>query len=149
MSRFEEFTLSVFSITRYWNKLATEEMREHGLKGAYALYLLALSGAKEEMTAARLAEITERDKADVSRAITRFQEEGLVKPMGKGHYRAPITLTPKGKKIATQIRKKASYALQIAGEGLSEEMRQNMYQTLAIISSNLKNMYEDNSLKSV
>ena len=29
MDRFEHFTLSVFSITRYWNKIATEEMRRN------------------------------------------------------------------------------------------------------------------------
>ena len=143
MSRFEQFTVSVFGITRYWNKIATEEMRKYGLKGAYALYLTVLASSTHEMTAARLSEVTQRDKADVSRAITRFQEKGLVEPYGQQHYRAPLILTKEGKKVASQIQKKATDALQSAGEGLSEEMRRSMYRALEIISANLKEMTEN------
>ena len=124
IDRFERFTLSVFAITRYWNKIATEEMRKHGLKGAYALYLVTLADAEEEITAAQLAEMTQRDKADGSR------------------YRAPIRLTEEGKDLAAEIRQKATAALQAAGEGLSEEMRQNMYQALDIIAGNMKEICE-------
>ena len=143
MARFEQFTVSVFSITRYWNKIATEEMKEHGLKGGYALYLIILADSEDDLTAARLSEITQRDKADVSRAIALFQKQGLVENYGENRYRAPIVLTAKGKKLTQTIRKKASHALEMAGEGLSEEMRQNMYQALEIIASNLKDMSED------
>ena len=80
IDRFERFTLSVFAITRYWNKIATEEMRKHGLKGAYALYLVTLADAEEELTAAQLAEMTQRDKADISRAVAVLQERGIAEP---------------------------------------------------------------------
>ncbi|MCR5283039.1 MAG: MarR family winged helix-turn-helix transcriptional regulator [Lachnospiraceae bacterium] len=143
MSRFEQFTVSVFSITRYWNKIASEEMRGLGLKGSYALYLITLSSDPNGITATRLAELTQRDKADVSRAISQFQQQGLVEAYGENRYRAPIVLTQKGKDLTGQIRKKAEHALQMAGEGLSEEMRQSMYQALEIIASNLKDMSED------
>ena len=142
MSRFEQFTVAVFSITRYWNKIATEEMKELGLKGGYALYLITLASADEEMTAARLCELTQRDKADVSRAIAKFQELGLVESYGESRYRAPIMLTSKGKELTQQISKKAQQALQMAGAGLSDEMRKNMYRALDIISANLKDMSE-------
>ena len=88
MSRFEQFTVSIFSITHCWNRIATEEMREHGLKGTYALYLLILDTADEGITAAQLCEITQRDKADVSRAVSLFKEKGLVEAYGKNRYRA-------------------------------------------------------------
>jgi DNA-binding MarR family transcriptional regulator len=140
MSRFEQFTVSVFTITHYWNRIATEEMREHGLKGTYALYLLTLSAAEEGITASQLCEMTQRDKADVSRAISLFQKKGFVEAYGENRYRAPIKLTPEGKKIAAKIREKADNALKAAGEGLSEEMRRNMYRALEIISGNLKEM---------
>ncbi|MCR5655548.1 MAG: MarR family transcriptional regulator [Lachnospiraceae bacterium] len=143
MSRFEQFSLSIFGITHYWNKIATEEMKEHGLKGAYAMYLIILANNEEEMTASRLSEITLRDKADVSRAIAQFQKQGIVESYGTTRYRAPIRLTDKGRTLAAQISKKASTAIQIAGEGLSEEMRKNMYQALDIISGNLKEMYKE------
>lgn len=138
MDRFEYFTLSVFSITRYWNKIATEEMRQHGLKGAYVLYLITLSDLEEPPTAARLAELTQRDKADVSRAISTFQKKGLVEPYGENRYRAPIRLTEAGMNLARDVRKKADSALQAAGQGLSEEMRRNMYQSLDIIAGNMR-----------
>ena len=41
-----------------------------------------------------------------------------------------------------EIRQKATAALQAAGEGLSEEMRQNMYQALDIIAGNMKEICE-------
>ena len=138
MDRFEYFTLSVFSITRYWNKIATEEMRQHGLKGAYVLYLITLSDLEEPPTAARLAELTQRDKADVSRAISTFQKMGFVEPYGENRYRAPLRLTEAGMKLARDVRKKADSALQAAGQGLSEEMRRNMYHSLDIIAENMR-----------
>ncbi len=143
MSRFEQFTVSIFSIAHYWNKIATEEMREHGLKGTYAFYLLTLYTAGDSITAAKLCEMTQRDKADVSRAVSLFQEKGFVEAYGENRYRAPIKLTAKGKRIAAKIRKKADSALQTAGEGLSDEMRRNMYEALDIISANLREMCVD------
>ena len=142
MDRFEHFTLSVFSITRYWNKIATEEMRQHGLKGAYVLYLITLSDLEEPPTAARLAELTQRDKADVSRAIATFQKRGFVEPYGENRYRAPIRLTEAGMNLARDVRQKADSALQQAGQGLSEEMRRDMYQSLDIIAGNMKEICE-------
>lgn len=142
MDRFERFTLSVFSITRYWNRIAAEAMGYYGLKGAYALYLLTLNDAKGEITAAQLAEICQRDKADVSRAIASFQEKGIIEPYGKNRYRAPIVLTPEGRELTMEIRKKAQSALLAAGEGLSDEMRGNMYQALDIIAENMRAICE-------
>ncbi len=118
-------------------------MREHGLKGAYALYLLILDTAGSDITAAKLCEMTQRDKADVSRAVSLFQEKGFVEAYGENRYRAPIKLTDKGKSIAAKIREKADSALQTAGAGLSDEMRSNMYKALEIISENLREMCDD------
>ncbi len=108
------------------------------MKGSYALYLIILAGEKEDTTAARLVEITQRDKADVSRAIAMFQEKGIVEPFGGNRYRAPVVLTEKGRELAELIRKKASMALEAAGQGLSDEMRRNMYQALDLIAENMK-----------
>ena len=54
-----------------------------------------------------------------------------------------ITLTDKGRETAAKIREKADSALKTAGEGLSDDMRRNMYKALEIISSNLRDMCED------
>ena len=146
MDRFERFTLSIFSITRYWNKIATEEMRPYGMRGSYALYLVALLNAGEEPTAARLAEMVQRDKADVSRAIDMLQKKGIVEPYGMNRYRAPIRLTEEGRALAGHVEQKAARALGLAGQGLTEEMRQNMYQALDIISENMKDSCEGEML---
>ncbi|MCR5369836.1 MAG: MarR family transcriptional regulator [Clostridium sp.] len=142
MDRFERFTLSVFTITRYWNKIAAEEMGKHGLKGAYALYLVMLADAEEPVTAARLAEMTQRDKADISRAVAAFQQKGIVEPYGTSRYRAPICLTEEGRLLAEEIRHRADLALNAAGQGLSEEMRQTMYRSLDIIADNMREICE-------
>ena len=82
-NRFEHFTLDIFNISRYWNKIATEEMKKYGLRGTHALYLLMLDGYEGEITAARLADLCQRDKADVSRALTDFQKKEILEKTEK------------------------------------------------------------------
>ena len=77
-NRFEHFSLDIFNISRYWNKIATEEMKKYGLRGTHALYLLLLDGYEGEITAARLADLCQRDKADVSRALADFQKKDIL-----------------------------------------------------------------------
>ena len=111
-NRFEHFTLDIFNISRYWNRIATEEMKKYGLRGTHALYLLLLDGYEEEITAARLADLCQRDKADVSRAIADFQKKGIVEPYTGSRYRVSPRLTPLGRTIAGQIRSRAEVALE-------------------------------------
>ncbi len=141
--RFERFSSAIFKITHYWRKLASEEMKKHGLKGSYALYFVTLSNSEDEMTAAMLAKACARDKADVSRAISTLQKKGFIKPYPKGAYRAPILLTEEGKNTASQINKRASLALVLAGEGLSEKDRHIMQDALSLISENLEEISEN------
>lgn len=142
IDRFERFTLSIFSISRYWNKIATEEMKKYGLRGAYALYLIMIAGYEGNLTASKLADLCQRDKADVSRAMSIFQEKEILEPYKGARYRATLTLTEKGKEIARQINSRAGLALQQAGKGLSEELRENMYQSLDIIADNMREICE-------
>ncbi len=138
IERFERFTLSIFNINSYWNKIATEGMKEYGLRGAYALYLVILAGYGGTITATGLAELCQRDKADVSRALAAFQKKGLLEPYEGPKYRATPVLSAKGRELAAQISGKANVALEQAGQGLSDEMRENMYKSLDIIAANMK-----------
>lgn len=138
IDRFERFTLAIFHISRYWNKIATDEMKKYGLRGSYALYLLMIAGYEGDLTAAKLAAVCQRDKADVSRAMAIFQEKGILEPYKGAKYRAILKLTEKGTELAGQINRRAGIALQQAGNGLSEEMRENMYQSLDIIAANMR-----------
>ena len=102
--RFEHFTLDIFNISRYWNRIATEEMKKYGLRGTHALYLLLLDGYEEEITAARLADL------------------GTVAVAG-----------------ATV----AEVALDLAGQGITDEMRGNMYHCLDLIAANMRGICEE------
>ena len=137
-NRFEHFSLSIFRISHYWSKIATEEMKKHGLKGAYAIYLVTLLNYDGEMTSAKLAELCQRDKADVSRAITTFYEQGLLERPVSNNYRAVLKLSDKGITIARQVNARADLAIQLASKGVSDAMRADMYESLDIISDNLK-----------
>ena len=124
-NRFEHFSLDIFNISRYWNKIATDEMKKYSLRGTHALYLLMLDGYEGEITAARLADLCQRDKADVSRALADFQKKRILEPYSGPRYRATPKLTPLGRSIASQIRARATVALDLAGQGITEEMRQS------------------------
>ena len=135
--------MALFNISHYWNRIAAEEMKKHDLKGAYALYLITLYNHPEEMTAAKLAELCKRDKADVSRAVTLFQKKGIAEPYGTNRYRAPIRLTEYGEEVARQVKSRADLALTAAGQGMDDEMRSHMYKCLDIIASNMKEISEN------
>ncbi len=138
IDRFERFTSAIFTLHHSWNRIATEEMKRHGLKGAYAFYLVTIADADRDITAAQLTELCQRDKADVSRAIAVFQEKGILEKQSGNRYRMALRLTEKGRCLADEIRQQVADVLESAGQGLSEEMRENMYRSLSLIAENLK-----------
>ncbi len=137
IDRFERFTFAIFTLHHSWNRIATEEMKRHGLKGTYALYLVTIADAGQDITAAQLAELCRRDKADVSRAVAVFLDKGILEKQDGNRYRMALKLTEKGQALAAEIRQQVADVLESAGRGLSEEMRENMYQSLALIAENL------------
>ena len=140
INRFEHFTMDIFSITRSWNRLANEEMKKYGLRGAYGLYLVMIAGSEGQITAAKLADLCQRDKADVSRAVAAFQKKGILEPYGESKYRASLILTKEGKELASQISRRASEVIGQAGQDISQEMRENMYQCLDSIALRMREM---------
>ena len=78
VQRFERFSVAIADISRYWHKIAAEEMEKHGLKGAHSIYLTTLCRFPEGITAARLGELCGRDKAEVSRAVTLMTKNHLI-----------------------------------------------------------------------
>ena len=142
LDRFERFSRAIAEIDRCWHKLASEEMEAYGLKGPYAVYLMAILRSPEGITSAQLCDLSGRDKADVSRAISVMEQKGLVKREGDGSklYRARLTLTPQGKDAARQVSRRASMAVERAGQGYSEEQREIFWQVLDTIAGNLQDM---------
>lgn len=140
LNRFQHFTLNIFRISRYWNVIANEVMKKYDLKGVYALYLIILYHNSEGITAAKIADLSCRDKAEISRAVSAFEEQGLIAEKNSSNYRAPLRLSQKGMKIAGAIESKVFQAVTQASGEISDKDRQNMYECLDIIADNLKKL---------
>ena len=140
IERFENFSYSINGIYRYVLKIEREEMEKFGYRGSYALYLAIMSHFPEGLTATRLAELSDRDKAGISRTLAEMEENGLVsRQTNKNNfYRAKLVLTEKGKKVSDFVREKAISAVSEAGAGISDEDRRVFYECLFTIASNLK-----------
>lgn len=139
MDRFEQFTSAISVITRYIQKLERDEMEKHGLRGAFAQYLLVMNRHPEGITAATVCELCDKDKAAVSRILTEMEAKGLIVRESAGSaYRAQLVLTEAGKEAAEFVRRRASIAVELAGEGIADENRKQFYSTLNLIASNLQ-----------
>lgn len=145
VDRFERFSFAVYELSRYWHKIAADEMEKYGLKGPYAIYFTTLYRSPEGITAARLSEISGRDKSDVSRAITAMEAKGLVAKEGgnRNQYRALLKLTQAGRQAAAQINERARVAVELGGRGLTPENREIFYSALEQIVSNLQTLSEE------
>lgn len=137
VDRFERFSLAISHINRFWHKLAGEEMAKYGLKGPHATYLLTLSRYPEGLTAAQLCDLNGKDKADVSRMLNIMAEKGLVRREGAA-YRARVLLTPEGQQAADYVCRRATVAVELAGQGISSEDREIFYASLETIVGNLR-----------
>lgn len=142
LERFERFSYGIFEISRCWHRLAAEEMEKYGLKGPYAVYLLALRRSPDGITAAQLCEVCARDKADVSRAVRAMEEKGLICREGSS-YRALLKLTDAGHLAAQHVCQRASVAVELAGQGFSDQQREVFYQVLETITANLQKLSKE------
>ena len=118
----------------------TAALTELGLKGTHVTCLFFLS--REALTAAQLCQLCAEDKASISRTVADLRARGYIAPNEK-HYRAPLQLTPAGKKAAKQLEPLIERWVMQGGEGLSEQQRENFYDSLALISDNLRKKLEE------
>lgn len=142
VDRFERFSFAISEISRCWHKIAAEEMESYGLKGSHAIYLTTLYRYPQGVTAAKLSELSGKDKADVSRMTAIMEKNGLIVKEGSS-YRALLKLTVTGREAAEHVRGRASVAVENASRGLTEEHRAIFYQALELIVSNLQNICEE------
>lgn len=145
IERFEKFSLSITEISRYWRKLATEEMEKYGLKGPHATYLTTMYRFPEGITVPQLCEISGKDKSDASRMIAILEEKGFVEKrvVGGSLYRGLLVLTEKGNLAASQVSERAARVVGLAGQHLNDEQREAFYFALDSIVSNLRNLCQD------
>lgn len=145
IDRFERFSLAISEISRYWHKLAAEELTKYGLKGPHAIYLTAMYKYPEGITVPQLCEICGKDKSDASRMISILEEKGLVtkQVVGGSLYRGKLRLTAQGRLAAEHVSKRASRAVEAAGRNLTDEARAMFYNSLDSITANLRDLCQE------
>ena len=138
-SRYELISGSLASMYHDIQKIERMEMAKYGLKGPHAQCLLAMKKHPEGITAARLCEVCEKDKAAVSRILSELEEAGMVVRENRNgsRYRASLLLTQQGNLAAEAVVEKARLAVELAGTGFGETERETFYRVLAIIAGNL------------
>ena len=129
--RIERFVVSITELHRYLQKLKELEMGQLDLKAGYTMCLYHLGKHPEGLTATQLTELCKEDKAAISRTLSQLSAKGLVScelPENKRSYRTLV------KKIGSRIYS----ALAHGGDGMTEEQRVNLYDSLERISHNLE-----------
>ena len=121
-------------------------MEKYGLRASYVQYLITMSRFPEGITATRLGEICEKDKAAISRIVAEMENKGLVSresDKNNNMYRARLVLTDEGQKAANYVCERAEWAVNAAGQGLSEEDKKIFYGVLEIFEANLRRISRD------
>ena len=139
VSRYESFSTCISCIYHDIQRIERAEMARYGLKGPHAQCLLVMSRFPEGITAARLCEVCEKDKAAISRIVAELEQMGMVRRTEHNgtRYRASLTLTEQGQTAAKAVEEKARLAVERAGAGLDDKSREVFYSVLALIAGNL------------
>ena len=145
ITKYEVFSLAIASINQDIQKIERTEMAKYGLKGSHAQCLLAMSRHPDGIMASRLCEVCEKDKAAISRTVSELEEAGFLTRSERNgvRYRALLTLTDKGREAAETVAQRAALAVELAGEGLTDEKREVFYSVLALIAGNLHAICRD------
>ena len=144
--RFQLLTANIMKMGRYIKRIKSEEMAdiEPDLKGPHVSCLYYIYKSNGTLTAKEITEVCDEDKAAISRSLDSLEKEGynVCESKTEKRYKSPISLTEKGKVVAAKIVKKVDKIVDIAGAGLTEENRKIFYESLVLISKNLKNLYD-------
>ena len=142
--RFQTFTVLVANLNRCIYRIKTEEMAEYNLKSSHVscLYYLFKYGS---LTASQLCGLCGEDKSNISRAIKYLEENGYLFITSKTEkkYQTPIELTFSGYKIGKELNGKINKILNYASDGLSDENRKIMYDSLNLINERLNKLCDE------
>lgn len=145
VSKYEIFSTVVSSLYHDIQRIERTEMAKYGLKGPHAQCLVIMARYPGGITAARLCEICERDKAAISRTVAELEAAGLLvrREQNGVHYRVPLVLTEAGYAAAETVNGVAVQAVEQAGAGLNDEDREVFYRVLGVIAQNLHTISQD------
>ncbi len=136
------FTMQIAKCSRYIRKIKQEEMETFDLKGPHVSCLYYLYKNNGPLTLKELCDVCDEDKAYISRAVDSLETDGYIECNSKTEkrYKSPLMLTEKGREVSKKIDKVIDQIVIEAGQGVTEENRENFYKTFKIISDNLKKM---------
>ena len=145
VERFERFSAAIAEISRCWHRLAGEEMKAYGLKGAHATYLTAIYRSPQGITVPELCELCMKDKSDASRMLAILEEKGLVYKEGKhkSGYGGTVQLTEAGMEAARHVRQRVCRAVEVAGKDLTPTQREEFYKALESITENIRTLIDE------
>lgn len=148
-NRYELLSGSISCMYHDIQKIERVEMAKYGLKGPHAQCLLAIKKHPGGITAARLCEICEKDKAAISRILAELEEAGMVQRENRNgsRYRSSLLLTEQGKVAAEAVMETARLAVELAGTGFNDGEREVFYRVLSIISGNLHKLCKEGLTK--
>lgn len=142
IQRFQEFLSGITVCYKYIQRIKNAEMTELGLKGTHVTCMFYLHHNPEGLTAAQLSSLCAEDKANISRVVADLRSRGYIEPGAGKNYRMPLRLSEAGRSIAEQMDPLIESWVAVGGEGLTDEERESFYQSLALISGNLKTKLE-------
>ncbi len=143
IDRFHEFLTGITVCYKYIQRIKTIEMTELGLKGTHVACLFHLYRQPEGLTAAQLCQLCAEDKASVSRTVADLRSRGYIAQGGEKNYRAPLLLTEEGQHAAKQMEAMIQRWVTSGGDGLTDSQRESFYESLALISNNLRTKLEE------
>ena len=136
--RYETFTLLIARISRAIRRIQHQEMADYGLRSAHIACLHTLY-LQNGLTAAELCERCEEDKATISRALLRLEQEGYITGESAAkRYKTPLYLTEKGCAAAQSIADKIDRVLDEVSIVLTEEERIAFYHSLSTLCDHLE-----------
>lgn len=114
-------------------------MTSLGLKGNQVQCLFSLYNLDHGASLTELCELCNEDKGAMSRTTKELLEQELVfvEESNSQKYRNPIKLTEKGQRYAKLVADKIANLLEAGSFGITDTERNNLYQTLTLISNNL------------
>ena len=145
IERFSQFCTSIASIQRSIIKIERVEMAKYGLKGPHANCLVAMARYPDGITAARLCDICDKDKAAISRTVSELEDAGMVlrqDPEGK-RYRSVLRLSDKGREIANRVNDMVLLAVAKASDGYDKDKQQVFARVLSLVAGNLQEICRD------
>ena len=145
INRFEIFTTQIAKISRNIRRIKHEEMKKYNLKSLHVSCLYYCFQNNGKLTATKLCEVCDEDKASVSRALEYLETNNYLKQVESNEkkYKRPILLTDKGLTVAKMITESINTVLEESSNGLSAQDREIFYQSLITISNNLQKIFID------